>query len=216
MVENPLVDRPIRFRCGRFCLVPEDPRSRRRAETNRRIYDVAMRLFLERGYEEVSVGHIAREAGVSVPTFYAHFTNKENVVLPLPDRTSVQAVLAGRTFGENVFPDLRDAMLDWLAAPQGRDLHDLLERWRVVVATPALRLRAAEHERATAEIVLESLPPITVMPARRLATELVVIALFSSYTVILLRWAEQAGARSLTDVADEVFTVLRGLGGPPG
>ena len=47
----------------------QDPRSRRRAETNRRIYEVAMQLFLERGYEDVSVGEIARRAGVSVPTF---------------------------------------------------------------------------------------------------------------------------------------------------
>ena len=175
-----------------------------------------MRLFLDHGYDQVSVGQIARAAGVSVPTFYAHFTNKEHVVLPLPDRPSVQAVLTGRPFGVNVFPDLRDAVVGWLSAVQGRDLQDMLERWQVVVATPGLRLRAAEYERATATIVIESLPPATVTPARRLATELVVIALFSSYTVILLRWAEEGGARSLVDVADEVLTVLRDLGGPPG
>jgi AcrR family transcriptional regulator len=196
--------------------VPQDPRSRRREETHRRIYEVAMRLFLDHGYEEVSVGQIAGAAGVSVPTFYAHFTSKENVVLPLPDRSSVQAVLVGRPFGVDVFPDLRDAVLGWLGAVQGRELQDMLERWRVVVATPSLRLRAAEYERATATIVIEALPPATVTPARRLATELVVIALFSSYTVILLRWAEEAGARSLVEVADEVLTVLHDLGGPSG
>lgn len=196
--------------------MPQDPRNRRRAETHRRIYEVAMRLFLERGYDDVPVGEIARAAGVSVPTFYAHFTNKEHVVLPLPDRPAVLATLAGRSFQVNVFPELRDAILDWLGAVQGDALRDMLERWQVVVATPSLRLRAAEYERATAEIVLESLPPATVTPQRRLATELVVIALFSSYTLILLRWAEEGGARSLPEVADEVLTTLRELGGPPG
>ena len=188
----------------------------RRAATHRRIYDEAMRLFLERGYDDVSVADIAAAAGVSVPTFYAHFGNKENVILPLPDRPSVQAVLAGRSFGVNVFPALRDAVVDWLAAVQGRDLEDLLERWRVVVATPGLRLRAAEYERATATIVLESLPPATVAPDRRLATELVVFALFSCYTLTLLRWAEEDGARSPVAVAEEVLSTLRDLGGPPG
>lgn len=192
----------------------EDPRSRRRAETHERIYAEAMRLFLDRGFDDVSVAQIASAAGVSVPTFYAHFSSKEQVILPLPDRPSVQAALAGRPFG-SVFPDLRDAILGWLSATQGAELQNLLERWQVVVATPGLRLRAAEYERATATIVIQSLPPATVTPARRLATELVVIALFSSVTIIMLRWAEEAGARSLPDVAEEVLTVLRDLGRPP-
>ena len=190
--------------------------SERRAVTNRRIYETAIRLFLERGYDEVSVSDIATAAEVSVPTFYAHFSNKEHIVLPLPDRPAVQAALVGRTFGVNVFPALRDGILDWLRSYQGRDLADLLDRWTVVVAHPALRLRAAEYERATAEMVLESLPPAAVLPERRLATTLVVIALFSSYTLTLLRWAEEGGTRSLVEVADEVLTTLNSLGGPPG
>ncbi|MGY1743742.1 MULTISPECIES: TetR/AcrR family transcriptional regulator [unclassified Blastococcus] len=193
----------------------QDPRSRRRAETKRRIYEVAMRLFLERGYDEVSVGEIATAAGVSVPTFYAHFPNKEHVVLPLPDRPAVMASLAALPPGEgSVFAIVREGMLAWLAAPQGQDLQEMLDRWRVVVATPDLRLRAAEYERATAEIVLESLPPSVLTPDRRLATELVVLALFSSYTVSLLRWAEEGGRRSPVEVAQEVLTTLRSLGGP--
>jgi AcrR family transcriptional regulator len=196
--------------------VTQDLRSRRREETHRRIFEEAMRLFLERGYDAVSVVEISRKAAVSVQTFYAHFESKESLVLPVPDRRAVQAVLAGRPFGVNVFPDLRDALLDWLGAVHDGELGDTLARWQVVVADPRLRLRAAEYERATAALVLESLPPATVTPARRLATELVVIALFSSYTLILLRWAEEGGARSLVEVADEVLTVLRDLGGPPG
>jgi AcrR family transcriptional regulator len=173
-----------------------------------------MGLFLEKGYDAVNVGDIAAAAGVSVPTFYAHFPNKEHVVLPLPDRGAVLAALAGRPLGHSVVATVRDGLLDWLAAPQGQDLQEMLDRWRVVVATPGLRLRAAEYERATAVIVLESLPPSARTPDRRLATELVVLALFSSYTVILMRWAEEGGARSPVEVAHEVFTALRSMGAP--
>jgi AcrR family transcriptional regulator len=196
--------------------VTPDARSRRRAETNRRIYEVAMELFTERGYEEVSVSEIATAAGVSVPTFYAHFSNKEHLVLPLPDRPSVQGMLASQPPGDSVFVTVRDAMLGWLDSYRGRDREDLLARWRVVVSTPGLRLRAAEYERTTAEMVLESLPPAAVAEPRKLATELIVTALFSSYTLILLRWAEEGGVRALREVADEVLTTLRDMGGPPG
>ncbi|MGY1746302.1 helix-turn-helix domain-containing protein [Blastococcus sp. SYSU D00695] len=192
----------------------QDPRSRRRAETRRRIYDVAMRLFLDRGYDAVSVGEITTAAGISVPTFYAHYQNKENVVLPLPDRTAVRAVLAGHQPRDSVFALVRDAILAWLAAPQGAALEEMLDRWRVVVATPGLRLRAAEYERAAATIVLESLPPSALAPERRLATELVVLALFSSLTLALLRWAEEDGVRSPVEVTAEVMAALRALGGP--
>ena len=126
----------------------------------------------------------------------------------------MQAALAAHLDGESVFSTVRDAMTAWLSAPQGRDLAEMLDRWRVVVATPGLRLRAAEYERATATIVLESLPPATVTPERRLSTELVVIALFSTYTLILLRWAEEDGARPPAEVAAEVLAALRSLGGP--
>ena len=174
-----------------------------------------MRLFLERGYDEVSVGEIAKGAEVSVPTFYAHFPNKEHVVLPLPDRAAVLAALAAHPVQESVFATLSDVMLDWLAALQGQDLQEVLDRWRVVVATPGLRLRAAQYERATATLVLESLPPSALTPDRRLATELVVLALFSSYTLVLLRWAEEEGARRPAEVAAEVFATVRDLGGRP-
>lgn len=192
----------------------QDPRSRRRAETHRRIYLAAMDLFLDRGFDEVSVGEIAAAAGISVPTFYAHFPSKEHVVLPVPERTAIQALLASLPPSDSVFLTVRDAMLRWLESYRETALEELLQRWQVVVSTPGLRLRAAEFERFTATMVLESLPPATVVPARKLATELVVTALFSSYTQILLRWAEEDGARSLLAVADEVLTTLRNMGGP--
>jgi AcrR family transcriptional regulator len=196
--------------------VADDPRSRRRAETRRRIYDVAMRLFLERGFDGVNVGQIASAAGVSVPTFYAHFPSREHIVLPLPDRADVAAALAAQPVGASAFEMVRNAMLGWIGAFQGREREELLERWSVVIASPGLRLRAAEHERASALIVLESLPPALVAPQQRLATELVITALFSTYTQILLRWAEAGGARSLEDVATEVLTTLRDLSRPGG
>ena len=42
----------------------------------------------------MSVGQIAAGAGVSVPTFYAHYQSKEHLVMQLPTAEELTALLA--------------------------------------------------------------------------------------------------------------------------
>ena len=51
-------------------------RERKKAQTRRVIADVAARLFAERGYEQVAVSDVAREAEVSEQTVYNYFQTK--------------------------------------------------------------------------------------------------------------------------------------------
>jgi hypothetical protein len=62
----------------------QDWRARRWDDTHQRIYDTALGLFQGHGFEQVSVGQIAGAAGVSVPTFYAHYPSKEHLVMQVP------------------------------------------------------------------------------------------------------------------------------------
>src|SRR2546423_6205484 len=55
-------------------------RERKKAHTHRVIADVAARLFAERGYEQVAVSDIAREAEVAEQTVYNYFQTKEQLV----------------------------------------------------------------------------------------------------------------------------------------
>lgn len=48
-----------------------------------RIRDAAIGLFLQKGYEGVSVDEIARASEVSKPTIYAHFEGKEDLFVSL-------------------------------------------------------------------------------------------------------------------------------------
>lgn len=52
-------------------------RERRRSRTVNRILDGAFQLFLQHGFHGTSMDRICRETGISKPTIYNHFDNKE-------------------------------------------------------------------------------------------------------------------------------------------
>ncbi|WP_167761091.1 TetR/AcrR family transcriptional regulator [Geodermatophilus sp. DF01-2] len=185
----------------------QDHRARRYAETHQRIHQAAMRLFGERGYEGVPIAHIAAAAGVSVQTFYAHYTGKDELIMALPDRAEVAALLASvpddRPLGER----MRGVIVCFVRGLEGARRSDALARWKLIAATPRLRCRAAEYERATAHMFLDALgldePDVDTV------SSVVVTAHMSAYTQALLRWAESGGERSLEDIAAEVLAALR-------
>jgi AcrR family transcriptional regulator len=71
--------------------------SKRRAAaqaTRLRIGQCARRLFFKHGYGATSIEVIAREAGVSVPTFYVTYGSKRAVLFALLDAADAQADVA--------------------------------------------------------------------------------------------------------------------------
>jgi AcrR family transcriptional regulator len=185
-----------------------DWRSRRWAATHQRIYDTALRLFQERGYEAVSVGHIAGEAGVSVPTFYAHYASKEHIVLQVPTAEDLAALLEGQPANLPVAERIRRAAPVWFAQWSPEELADVLARWRIIATTPSLRIRAAEFERTTAGHLAEALPSGPDSPLRP-ADAVVINAYLAAYTAGLLAWADGNGERKVDELVDEAFEALQ-------
>src|ERR1700755_3264220 len=58
---------------------PFTPSAGRRPEKTEAILEAAGQLFREQGYGAVSMDQIAREAGVSKATVYAHFESKDEL-----------------------------------------------------------------------------------------------------------------------------------------
>jgi AcrR family transcriptional regulator len=183
-----------------------DWRSRRWDATHERIYDVAMRLFQERGFEQVSVGQIAAGAGVSVPTFYAHYPSKEHIVLQLPPAHEFAALLAEQPADRPLGDRIRQAVPLWLATWTPEFRETILERWKVVAATPALRTRAAEFERTSGGVLADALPG----GSQRAADSIVINAYMSAYTAGLLAWADCKGEHKLEELIEEAFDALQG------
>ncbi len=186
-------------------------REEKRLQTHRRIFDEAMRLFRERGFDSVSVGDIAKAAGISAPTFYAHFESKDHLILALPTPEDVEQLLLAQPAELAPADRVRAGMISSLVDIDAEARERVLDRWRIIVASPALRVRAAEFERKTAEMALQALPDREPGTDPAGAIDVTVTALFSAYTQILLRWAESDGKRPVEDVVEEVLRALRGL-----
>jgi AcrR family transcriptional regulator len=60
-------------------LAPSDRRSRKRLATRQAISDAATRLFIERGFDHVTVDEIAEAADVGRMTVFNHFVRKEDM-----------------------------------------------------------------------------------------------------------------------------------------
>jgi AcrR family transcriptional regulator len=75
-----------------------DRRSRKRLATRQTISDTATRLFIERGFDKVTVDEIAEAADVSRMTVFNHFSRKEDMFFDLDDeaREDLLAVLDKR------------------------------------------------------------------------------------------------------------------------
>ena len=98
----------------------------RRAE----ILNEALRIFLERGYDNASLNDVIVEAGLSKGMFYHHFESKEALLVALFDRMSEEAY-------EALSPILADDGLDPL-----KRLQSVLNR------SAELRLEQAQATRA--------------------------------------------------------------------
>ncbi|MER7840849.1 TetR/AcrR family transcriptional regulator [Streptomyces sp. NPDC096040] len=114
-------------------------RDRKKAATRQAIADAALQLFLEHGYDQVSIRDIADAADVSTATVFKHFSGKEALVFDQDEDREAElvAVVRQRPSGQSVPDALRQHVLDtWPAIaghPQAAEFTDLVN------STPVLR-----------------------------------------------------------------------------
>jgi AcrR family transcriptional regulator len=115
--------------------MPRDGRSRKRLATRQGISVAATRLFLERGFERVTVEEIAAAAGVGRMTVFNHFPRKEDMFFDRDEesREIVRDALRRRDLGITPIEALR-RLAHQLAAERSR-LTEMLTRG-VCRATP--------------------------------------------------------------------------------
>ncbi|KJE25159.1 transcriptional regulator, TetR family [Frankia torreyi] len=149
-----------------------------RARRRRRIHDAlsaaAITLFLERGFDAVSVAEIAAAAGVSKPTLFAYFPAKEDLILHriLDHRGEAARVVRARAAGVTPLAALESHLLAGLDRREPvtglNDDPEVLAFHGLVFATPSLLGRVAQYtagdEQALAAALAEVALPADDLP----------------------------------------------------
>ncbi|GAA1945217.1 helix-turn-helix domain-containing protein [Amycolatopsis minnesotensis] len=122
------------------------------SKTRAHIAAVATALFLERGFDDVTIAEVAAAAGVSKVTVFAHFERKEDLLFDrLPDAADiVRTALRERASEVSAVEAIRRAALALTGERHPLSvLNEGIEPFmRIVAEAPALiaRLRVFEHE----------------------------------------------------------------------
>ncbi|WP_069998544.1 TetR/AcrR family transcriptional regulator [Cellulosilyticum sp. I15G10I2] len=81
-----------------------DKRKAQGAETKKKLYEIAERLFTERNFSDVNVEDITDEAGITKGAFYVHFESKDALIATLIADYASRADTDYKTFLE-MLPD---------------------------------------------------------------------------------------------------------------
>ncbi|MEU4836202.1 TetR family transcriptional regulator [Streptosporangium sp. NPDC023615] len=197
-------------------------RERKRRQTHETISATAVSLFLERGFDEVSVAEVAAAAQVSKPTLFKYFPTKEDLVLHrISDHQGEAArIVRGREAGEAPLEALRR---HFLAGLERRDpvtgLNDhpeVLGYHGMVFTTPTLAARVfqymARDEEALAVALTEIVDELTarLVAGQVLATQRV-LARRNWRTLVEGETADRAHPAAAA-AADHAFALLPRIG----
>ncbi len=143
---------------------PLGRRERKKAATRKAISDVATVLFLERGFDNVSIREVADAADVSPTTVFAHFAQKEALVFDEDDeqRARLVAAVRDRPAGTTINRALHDFYLAEVDTNLAEHGDDTARRFMAFLnETPALREYAARmwlrHEGSLAAAIADEL-----------------------------------------------------------
>ncbi|MEQ0563570.1 TetR family transcriptional regulator [Amycolatopsis sp. NEAU-NG30] len=188
-------------------------RERKKHETRIALSWAAIRLTVERGYDNVRIEDIAAEAGVSTRTFSNYFGSKgEAIVARHHDRArAIAAALRERPAGEPIWEAVTQAALAGYAlgepVPTGQAAdQSWLEGLRLMVAEPALQGEfqkagaAAEAEFAAAVAERTGTDPVTDVYPR-----LVAAVVGAALNTVTQQWLVGEPSRSLEDLLRDVF-----------
>lgn len=185
-------------------------RERKKARTRRLIADSAARLFAERGYENVAVTEVAREAEVAEQTVYNYFRTKEQLVTDRDQQIQDRLCELIRSRRPGVSPAA--AIRDFVLASVDAIRRIPPEIWRgelgyLSATSPAVHRLALELIDRQAAALAEAIADTTSIPPE--LAKLRGIALAGVYQIII----SEAGQRTRqgqnqTVIADEMKPMI--------
>ena len=199
-------------------------RDRKKKETRQSISNVATRLFVERGFDEVSVDEIAREADVSRKTVFNYFARKEDLVFDREEEARALAREAISDRDEQPPVEAFRALMRRLAEtdhPLFRFDERPIQFWRMVAASPVLAARVRELQVTLGDDLAGMLADAAGRPSHdppaRLAAAMLMATLVVAYGDALRAFQENREPKAaLLDVMNRGFAGIdAALAGTP-
>lgn len=88
-----------------------DKRKAQGAETKKKLYEIAERLFTESNFSDVNVEDITDEAGITKGAFYVHFESKDALIAILIADHAARADVHYKTFLESLPDDMPSSLV---------------------------------------------------------------------------------------------------------
>jgi AcrR family transcriptional regulator len=168
-------------------------RELKKEQTRQLIADTAWRLFADRGFDQVSVAEVAREAQVAEATVFNYFPTKEDLFYWRLESfgTRLTEAVSARPAGEPVLDAFRRALLaegGLLAQVESGD-QEALARLRtvnrIVTDSPALLAREQQAMSRTADALAALLAAETGAPAGDLRPQVAANALIGVHRALV-------------------------------
>jgi AcrR family transcriptional regulator len=168
-------------------------RELKKEQTRQHIADTAFALFADRGFDQVTVAEIAREAQVAEATIFNYFTSKEDLFYWRLEAFGgrLADAVSGRPAGEPVLAAFRRALLDeggLLAEAEAGDaqaLGRLRTINRVISGSPALLAREQQAFTRNADALAALLAAETGAPDDDLSPQVAANALLGLHRALI-------------------------------
>lgn len=204
------------MRCGNFTGMAKPAQTARSERTREALRQAALVRFLAQGVEDTSAEQIAADAGVSLRTFYRHFTSKHDLLFADYDAGLhwFRAALAERPATESILDSVQSAVL---AFPYDVDAVTKIASMRAVELDPErivrhIRQVESDFADAVAELLVARRPQVPQGDDRLrivVTARCVAAAVFGAMELWMV--GDEAGERSLPDLARMCRTALETL-----
>ncbi|MFT7503915.1 MAG: AcrR family transcriptional regulator, partial [Gammaproteobacteria bacterium] len=169
----------------------------------------ALSMFIERGFDDVTVGEIAAEVGMAPSTLYRHFRTKEDIVMWDEHDAAIDVALDRALAGRPPLEALRMVFVDELATRYDVDLDFQLRRIRYIYATKQLHAAAVEADLRTRAELATGLEQTMTKPNRPAAAIIAAAASLLALDIAIDRWQADNAKQSLAKRIEESFPAAR-------
>jgi AcrR family transcriptional regulator len=184
-------------------------RVRTRQAVRAQLAELAMGMFLERGYDETTVDEIAAAAGMSRRSFFRYFPSKEDVVFGEAEEAAerVAAEIRDHPGGASAWDCLHAVLRR--EHEQIHDVHRTLSELRLIESSPALRARLAVKREQMRASVQQALREREGAELDEFTADLLVSAAGAALEAVDREWLRSGGKADRGQLVDHAFAQLK-------